>query len=309
LSLRSSVSSLWVLCLSLWACLPLTAAAEDVPDVHLTWERPLGSTCPPANVLERDVEETLDRRVFTTPANARLVIRGLIEENDSGGTWVRLTARHSGGTVLGTRELRATGGGCAALRSDIVLVLTLLVDERISSDAGSAVRVDFGASATALLQVLPRWSAGVGPTLVVDIDSVQLRADLAYFMPVIVRTRSGIQASLRAASLSLRACQRLFAAESSPFTLHVCAGIQAGAWLISQNAPETRALQLRLLAQGLLDLRAGLRLADSVKLELGAGPSFSLSRTSLYAFYEDDMRVLLYRVPFLGAQLQLGLVF
>jgi hypothetical protein len=308
LSLRSSVSPLWLLCFPLWACLPLTAAAEDVPDVHLTWERPLGSTCPPANVLERDVEETLDRRVFTTQANARLVISGLIEENDSSGTWVRLTARHSGGTVLGTRELRATGGGCAALRSDIVLVLTLLVDERMSS-AGSAVRAYFGASATALLQVLPRWSAGVGPTLVVDIDSVQLRADLAYFMPVIVRTRSGIQASLRAASLSLRACQRLFAAESNPFTLHVCAGIQAGAWLISQNAPETRALQLRLLAQGLLDLRAGLRLADSVKLELGAGPSFSLTRTSLYAFYEDDMRVLLYRVPFLGAQLQLGLVF
>jgi hypothetical protein len=39
------------------------------------------------------------------------------------------------------------------------------------------------------------------------------------------------------------------------------------------------------------------------------GPSLSLSRTSLYAFYDQDTRVLLYRLPFLGAQLQLGLVF
>ena len=313
LSLRSSVSwlvlRLIALCV-LGGTLPLMAAAQDAePDVHLDWERPLGSTCPPASVLEGDVEATLDRSVFTTPGNARLVIRGFIEENDSGETWVRLTARHRDGTLLGTRELRAPGGGCAALRSDIVLVLTLLVDERMSSEAAGPVRVDFGASGTALLQVLPRWTAGAGPTLVFDFDSLQLRADLAYFLPMVVRTRSGIEASLRAASLSLRACQRLFATDGNPFTLHVCAGVQGGAWLISQSEPESRPLQLRLLAQGLLDLRVGLRLSKSVKLELGAGPSFSLHRTSLYAFHDQNMRVLLYRVPFLGAQFQLGLVF
>lgn len=288
---------------------PLTAAAEDVPDVHLAWERPFGSTCPPASVLESDVEETLGRPVFTTRPSARLLIRGFIEENDTGETWVRLTARTRDGTLLGTRELRATGGGCSVLRSDIVLVLTLLVDEQRDGDGPSALRVHFGAAATALLQVLPRWSAGAGPALVVDVDGLQLRADLAYFLPVTVRTASGIQASLRAVSLSLRACQRLFAAPGHSFTLHVCAGAQGGAWLISQSAPEAHALQLRLLAQGLLELRAGLRLTDAAKLELGAGPSISLNRTSLYAYYDGDTRALLYRVPFLGAQLQLGLVF
>jgi hypothetical protein len=260
--------------------------------------------------LESDVQETLDRPVFTTLQNAQLVIHGFIEENDSGGTWVRLTARRRDGTLLGTRELRSASGGCAVLRSDIVLVLTLLVEpEQIPDDRDTSVRVDLGAAATVLSHVLPRWSAGFGPALVVEIASLQLRADLTYFLPVTVRTQSGIQASLRAVSASLRVCQRLFAADGHPFTLHACAGMQAGAWLISQSAPAQRELELRALAQGILELRAGLRFADSVKLELGVGPSFALSRTSLYAFYGDDTRILLYRLPFLGAQLQLGLVF
>jgi hypothetical protein len=261
--------------------------------------------------LEADVQETLDRPVFTTLQNAQLVIQGFIEENDSGGTWVRLTARRRDGMLLGTRELRSASGGCAALRSDIVLVLTLLVEpEQTPADQTMAVRVDLGAAATALLHVLPRWSAGFGPELVVEIaNTVQLRLDVAYFLPVTVRTQSGIQASLRAVSGSLRLCQRLFAADGNPFTLHACVGLQAGAWLISQSAPSQRELQLRLLAQGILDLRVGLRLAESAKIELGVGPSLSLSRTSLYAFYDQDTRVLLYRLPFLGAQLQLGLVF
>jgi hypothetical protein len=297
--------------IAVWIATPLPAARADVPPVHLEWERPIGSTCPPASVLESDVQETLDRPVFTTLQNAQLVIRGFIEENDSGGTWVRLTARRRDGTLLGTRELRSASGGCAALRSDIVLVLTLLVEpEQIPDDQAREVRVDVGAAATALFHVLPRWSAGFGPVLVLDIaNTMQLRADLAYFLPVTVRSQSGIQASLRAVSASLRVCQRLFAADGNPFTLHACAGLQAGAWLISQSAPAQRELELRALAQGILELRAGVRLAESVKLELGVGPSFALTRASLYAFYSDDTRVLLYRVPFLGAQLQLGLVF
>lgn len=294
---------------SAWLVVPLSAAAEAQPHVHLAWERPIGSTCPPANVLEADVEQTLDRPVFTSLAQAQLRIQGVIEENASGGTWVRLTARHRNGTLLGTRELRSAAGGCAALRSDIVLVLTLLVDERLSSDPSPALRMELGATGTALLHVLPRWSAGAGPTLVLSLGSLQLRADLAYFLPVVVRTTSGIQASLRAASVSLRVCQGLFAGESSPFSLHLCAGAQGGAWLISQSAPDARPMQLRLLAHGLVDVRAGLRLSDDVKLELAAGPSFSLHRTSLYAYYEDEARVLLYRVPLLGMQIQLGLLF
>lgn len=296
--------------LPLWLFSQPSAAAAETPHVHLAWERPLGSTCPPASVLERDVEETLDRPVFTSLSDAQLVIRGFIEENDAGGTWVRLTARHRDGTLLGTRELRAPGGGCAALRSDIVLVLTLLVErEHASSAVSAAVSVRIGAAATALLNVLPRWSAGAGPTLIVEIaDSLQLRADLAYFLPVTVRTQSGIQASLRAASLTVRTCLPLLAADSS-WSLHACAGVQAGTWLVSQSEPDRRKLQIRLLAQGLADVRAGARLGSSVRLELAAGPTFTINRTSLYAAYDNNTRELLYRVPLLGAQVQLSLTF
>lgn len=313
-SVCSSSISLPLLCFWLALCaalvLPLSAAhAEPIP-VYLEWERPLGSTCPPAKVLERDVEETLDRPVFTSQKDAQLLITGFIEE-DRESTSVRLHARHRNGTMLGTRELHAVGGGCAALRSDIVLVLTLLVErEQILSDATPAVRASLGPAATLMLHVAPRWSAGVGPSLVLEIaDSLQLRLDWTYFLPVTVRTTTGIAADLHAASVTLRACPRLLGGGDSAWSLHACGGMQAGVWLIAQTQPMARALQLRLLAQGLVELRATLRLSASTKLELSAGPSLAISRTSVYASHGADMRAFLYRVPWLGAQMQLGLVF
>jgi hypothetical protein len=260
--------------------------------------------------LERDVEETLDRPVFTPRRTAQLLITGFIEEQDA-STSVRLTARNRNGSLLGTRELHAVGGGCAALRSDIVLVLTLLVErEQVLSEASTAVSASIGPTGTLMLHVLPRWSAGVGPTLVLDIaDSLQLRVDLAYFLPVAVRAASGIAADMHAISLGLRACPRLLGSGDSTWSLLACGGMQAGAWLISQTAPSERALQLRLLAQAVFELRVGLQLGESAKLELSAGPSFSISRPSIYASYNADARALLYRVPLLGAQLQLALVF
>jgi hypothetical protein len=299
---------LWALCV--WIALPLTAARADSIPVYLEWERPLGSTCPPAKVLEQDVEETLDRPVFTSQKDAQLYILGFIEEHDD-STSVRLSARNRKGALLGTRELHATGGGCAALRSDIVLVLTLLVErEQLLSEATPDLRTSFGPSGTLMVHVLPRWSAGVGPTLVLDIaDSLQLRWDLTYFLPVPVRTASGLAANLHAVSLTMRACPYLFGGSDSAWSLHACGGLQVGTWLIAQTEPSERALQLRLLAQGLVELRAGLRVGSGAKLELSAGPSLAISRTSVYASYAADSPVFLYRVPLVGAQLQLGLVF
>ena len=301
---------LWAFSLCVGLALPLTAARADSIPVYLEWERPLGSTCPPAKVLEQDVEETLDRPVFTSQKAAQLYITGVIEEQDD-STMVRLSARNRKGALLGTRELHATGGGCAALRSDIVLVLTLLVErEQLLSEAPPALVTSFGAAGTFMLHVLPRWSAGVGPTLVLDIaGSLQLRWDLTYFLAVPVRTVSGIAADLHAVSLTMRVCPHLLGSADSDLSLHVCGGLQAGTWLISQTEPSTRALQLRLLAQALVELRVGLRLGSSAKLELSAGPSLAISRTSVYASYAADSRVFLYRVPLLGAQLQLALVF
>lgn len=302
--------SLWAFSLCVSLVLPLTAARADSIPVYLEWERPLGSTCPPAKVLEQDVEQTLDRPIFTSQKAAQLYITGVIEELDD-STLVRLSARNRKGALLGTRELHSVGGGCAALRSDIVLVLTLLVErEQSLSDAPPALVTSFGLAGTLMLHVLPRWSAGVGPTLVLDIaDSLQLRWDLTYFLAVPVRTATGLAADLHAVSLTMRACPHLLGSGDSTWSLHVCGGLQVGTWLISQNEPSKRALQLRLLAQGLLELRAGVRLGSDTKLELSAGPSLAISRTSVYASYAADSRIFLYRVPQLGAQLQVSLVF
>jgi hypothetical protein len=302
------IGQLLALSLGAWLGLPLTAALAEPFPVYLEWERPLGSTCPPAKVLEQDVEETLDRPVFTPRRTAQLVITGFIEEQGE-STWVRLTARHRSGAVLGTRELHAVGGGCAALRSDIVLVLTLLV-EREQILASPSVRASIGPAATLMLHVLPRWSAGAGLSLALDIaDSLQLRLDPAYFFPVAVRTASGIAANLHALSLALRACPHVLGTSDSTWTLHACGGMQAGAWLVSQTEPSRHALQVRVLAHAMLELRAGVRLGEAAKLELSAGPSFAISRPTVYASYSPDTRELLYRVPFLGAQVQLGLAF
>ena len=301
----SELLLLWVT-LAVWQ--PSAAKAENRA-VYLEWQRPLGSTCPPANVLERDVEETLDRKVFTTTPAAELSIQGSIEEQGP-ETWVHLTARNRQGRVLGMRELHAVGGGCAALRSDIVLVLTLLVEREEVLSEETDVNVSLGVSGTLMAYVLPRWDAGVGPTLVLDVADalLQLRADLTYFFPVAIRTTSGVAAELHAASLTLRACPRLYGQDSA-FSLHVCGGLQAGAWLVSQTEPSSRPLQIRLLAQGLLELRAGVQLGESTRLTLAVGPSLSVHRTTFFAAYDAGMRALLYRVPLLGAQVQLALVF
>lgn len=286
---------------------PSAAHAQDRA-VHLEWDRPIGSTCPPANVLETDVEETLGRKVFTSTPGAELSIQGRIEEQGS-ETLVHLTARNRHGRVLGVRELHAEGGGCAALRSDIVLVLTLLVDREDDADEALDVSASFGAAGTLLANVLPRWAAGAGPVLVLDIEEVlQLRADLSYFFPVAVRTTSGVAADLHAASVTLRVCPRLHGQDSA-LSLHVCGGLQAGAWLVAQTEPSRHAPQVRLLAQGLLELRLGLSLGERTTLTLGAGPSLSIVRPSLYATFDAGAPAFLYRVPLVGAQVQLGLTF
>jgi hypothetical protein len=299
-------------CAASWLALQPTAALAESKPVHLDWDRPIGSTCPPASVLELDVEQTLDRPVFTPEKDAELQIQGYIEELSSGRTSVRLTARDRAGNVLGTRELHAVGGGCAALRSDIVLVLTLLVEreEILAAADDTSLSTALGLSASMLLHVLPRWSVGLGPTVVIQVaDILQLRADISYFLPVAVRTASNIEAQLHAVGLALRLCPRLFGQDSTRFSLHACAGAQGGVFITSQTAPAQRALQLRLLAQGQFDMRAGLRVGETTRIELAIGPVLSISRASVYAVYGGGERLFLYQVPLVGAHMQLSLLF
>lgn len=292
----------------LWA-LPPSAARARPAAVYFEWERPLGSTCPPAAVLERDVEQALERRVFTSARNAPLRVVGEIDEQRS-EVVVHLEAVRRDGLVLGTRELRAAGSTCAALRSDIVLVLILLVEHEAMSVEPAALRFSVGVSAALLGHVLPRWTVGVGPAFALDVgDAIQLRADLAYWLPLTIQTAGGIRAELHGASVALRGCPRLWGGYEHGWSVSACAGIQLGALIVAQDEPPGTRPHLRSWVQGLAGLRAAARLWGGAQLGLSMGPVLSITRTSLYAAYGDRIERQLYRLPLLGFMAGLGMTF
>jgi hypothetical protein len=137
----------------------------------------------------------------------------------------------------------------------------------------------------------------------------QLRADLAYWFPVVVRSAQQIEANLHAAAVALRGCPRVLGSVASGWTLHVCAGVQLGGLLVVQVAPIRPASELRLLAHALLDLRLTLHFSEAVGAELAVGPLLALHRATLYASYGGGPEQLLYGVPTFGVLAQAGLVF
>jgi hypothetical protein len=287
----------------------LCVARAETSGAYLEWRRPPGSTCPPAAALEHDVEQALGRRVFTTARAARLHIRGIIEDGPDGPT-VRLEARSLDGKLLGTRELHSQAQ-CAALRTDIGLVLTLLVEhERDESVPSPALTLRLGAGVWVglLVNTLPRATFGAGPALTLDLGPyAQLRLDAAYWLPVAIETTDGVRAGLQAASGALRVCPRIGGSEQTLLLLRVCGGLQLGASVATQTSPGPGDPQLRLLVQGVLELRSALRLGRVGRLELALGPVISLHRTSILAL-RDEARVFLYRPPLVGMILSLAFI-
>jgi hypothetical protein len=293
---------------AVWVSLaqPLAALAEP-SGVHLEWWRPPGSTCPTGPVIERDVEQALGRRIFTSARTAELHVHASVEDRAS-GVRVRLEARSPRGRLLGTRELRAPPGECAGLRSDIDLVLMLLVEGTDHAAPESArLRLGVGLWAGLIVHALPRATGALGPLLTLDLGAyAQLRVDAAYWLPVAVQTSRGIRADMQAASLALRVCPSIAGSEHSVLLLRLCSGVQLGALIASQTRPEGPAPQLRVLSEVLLELRAGLRVGSLGTLELAAGPTLALSRPSIVAVHSDASRVLLFRPPTFGMIVALG---
>jgi hypothetical protein len=303
------LKGLFFLCITALWLLPLSAALAAPARVHLAWQRPPGSTCPPQAVLEQDVEQALGRPIFTSAQAAQLQILGSVDDAAS-GVVVRLRAQRIDGKLLGMRELRAQPGQCAALRTDISLVLTLLVENnRVVTSEPPAPEFKLGLWAGLLVNTLPRATFGGGPAFALDIvGDVQLRADAAYWLPVAVQTAGGIRAQLQAASLALRVCPHIAGADDGVFGLRLCGGGQLDVLFASQTQPAGFGSQVRVIAQGLAELRGALRLGRTARLELALGPLLALSRLSLYAVGSDGSRVLLYRPPILGMILSLGFI-
>ncbi|HKP55458.1 MAG TPA: hypothetical protein VJV78_01985 [Polyangiales bacterium] len=283
----------------------LSSAAGQEPAVQLIWERPPGSLCPSRAVLEADVEAEMGRRVFGSAEDARVILRGDVHDG-SDGVRVRLEARSREGALLGTRELSAEAGECAALRGAIGLVLTLLVERDDGSLAhGDGASVHFGVGPFVDIQSLPlpRASLSFGAAFALEIGSVlRLQLDAAYWVPVVIETPSGVGATLQALSVGLRACVRFWGDRSS-FGLALCAGAHAGPLISSPRMLEGAESQVRLLAQGLLELRWEANLEDFASLNLAVGPLLSFSRPSYSYVRADNMTMDVYR-PQLG-----GIIF
>ncbi|MET0391067.1 MAG: hypothetical protein ABW321_34160 [Polyangiales bacterium] len=286
----------WMVCVGLWLA-PMPTRA-DAGWVQLVWQRPLASTCPATPVLQHDVELLLGRPVFTSQPNARLLVQGSVSDAAT-GVRVQLEARNAGGERLGMRELNAPPGECGVLREDIALVLTLLI-EHAERELDGPARFSIGLSGALALNVFPRAAVGVGPALLVKLGALQLRAEGYYWIPLALRTAGGIGAELQAASLVLRLCPRIAGEEAGHFSAWLCAGANVGVLFAQQTQPGQHATQLRLLAQGLVELRGALQLGRDARLEAGVGPLLSLHRTRLVSVRDDGAQVDVYRAPTFG---------
>jgi hypothetical protein len=283
----------------------IPATVAQAPGVQLIWERPPASHCPSRAVLEADVEAEMGRHVFGSAEDARVIVRGDIQDLST-GVRVRLEARNLDGTLRGTRELSAAPGQCASLRGAIVLVLTLLVehDEPALEQSADSSDVHFGIGASVNLQSvpLPRVTVSGGLASTLELGRVlRFHADAAYWLPVAIQTPRGVGATLHAFSLALRACAR-FWGERHSFGLSLCAGAEGGPLIATPRGLEGPARQVRLLAHGLLELRWEAYLGAGV-LHVAAGPLLSFSRPSFSYVRADGATMPVYR-PQLG-----GIIF
>jgi len=272
----------------LWA----RAAQARRPDVHFEWRRPTASLCPTREALQADVEEALGRRVFTSRAAARVMVRGEVVEGASGVS-VELDATDARGRPLGRRSLNAAAGECPTLRGAIGLVLTLFVEYEPPSSLEVVLGV--GADLSLAGAPMPRTALSAGPALYLALGRIaRLHASVHYWPPVSIRTARGVGASLQALSLELRGCAR------SSVGLGLCAGVENGALVSSPRRLAGPARQARLLAHGLLEAGWELDLYGAVRVDFGLGALLSLSRPRFAYLRADGERMAVYQPPLWG---------
>jgi hypothetical protein len=258
--------------------------------------------CPTRAVLQADVEQLMGRRVFTSQAEARVILRGAVLDGPRGVS-VRIEAADARGNTLGTRELRAAAGQCAALRDAIGLVLTLFVEYEGASTAERDTRLGFGAELSLAEAPLPRMAWSVGPVLWLALGPVvQLQASGAYWPAVSIRTARGVGATLEALSLKLRGCARIWAG------LGLCGGIESGVVVSEPLQLRGPQRQVRLLAQGLLEASWELTLVDVARVDVAGGALLSLHRPAFSYSRSDGERMAVYRPQLAGMILRVTVI-
>jgi hypothetical protein len=292
---------------SLWASIGFAQSHE----VHLVWERPVGSLCPSRAAIESDVEALIGRKVFTDASGARVTLRGVIKDGASEAR-VRLEARTATGVVIGMRELSAEPGRCASLRDAIALVLTMFLDRegemQLEALAEGSLRFGIGAAGGVASTPLPRATFIAGPSVSLEVGSLlRFRLDGAYYWPVTIRTRAGLGTKLEAYSVALRACFGLWS-DPSVFGLRLCVGGEVGALVATPLGLEGPAKQTRLLAQGSLDVRWEKQLGSFAMFDAAVGPLVSFSRPPFSYIRNDDEEIRVYQPGLLGILFQITFI-
>lgn len=270
--------------------------------MHLIWERPVGSSCPSRAVLESDVEVLMERRVFTSRAEARVSLRGVVDEG-ADGVRIRIEATDDRDATLGMRELTAPAGQCAVLREAIGLVLTLFVEHEEAVRARDDTALGIGAEVSLAQAPLPRIALSAGPALFLSLGSaVRLHASAAYWTPVAIETARGVGARLEALSLELLACARLWRG------LGLCTGLESGALIATPLRLRGPERQVRLLAHGILQASWELELGEAAVVDFAAGALLSLSRPAFSYLNAEAERRAVYRPELVGMIFRLSVI-
>lgn len=300
-----------IFALRAWSCVLLTAAAwllcaasaqARPAGVHFAWERPPGSSCPPRSVLQSDVEALMGRRVFTSRARARVILRGVVKDGPDGVS-IHIEAVDNRGEPLGMRELDAAAGECAELRETIGLVLTLFVEyEETAIDEDDSV-FGIGAQVSLAQAPLPRIALSAGPAVYLALGSVvRLHASAAYWLPVSIETSRGVGAKLEAFSLELAACAHVWNG------LGLCTGIESGALIASPLRLRGPERQVRALAHGILEASWELELGELAIVDVAAGALLSLSRPAFSYQTADGEHRAVYRPQATGMIFRIAVI-
>jgi hypothetical protein len=298
--------------LACWVGLVWTpAATAQPPHARLIWSHPVDSTCPSAEVLQREVELLLGRSAFSSDRDPDVVIEGDVEELET-GTRARLLARAADGSKLGERVLHAPAGECASLRRPLSLVLVMLLDHSQPSKttvAKSPRALDLGAFVAGASGALPRVSAGGGLEFALEVaPRLRLHGDAWYWLPVRVETSRGTGARFQAFGAAFAACPRPSRAGAA-LGVSICASATLGAMLASPRALDGPPRQSRLLALVGLDLRLMLRMSRIVSMEGALGPALFLTRPRYFLSRADGSPLDVHQPALFGALFRLSVLF
>lgn len=264
--------------------------------------------CPEARTLEQDVEALAGRRVFVPRAEAAVLVSGGVEQHAE-GTRALLEVRTRAGDLLGRRELVQADGDCAALRSPLALVLTMLLESPGAPPPSEQRTGNLRVGLFGLLHtgVLPEVALGLGGSLGLlraRVLTLDLRA--SYFAPQNERGLAGSEARFQHWSAGLELCPRLW--QRGRGSLFACSALELGALSAVPRGLLEQASATRLLGSAQLALALGVKLSRLSALWLSLGASAAWPRSRF--FYRDaaGAPIELHRPAPLGAIFRLGLI-